>query len=157
MKTDSNTEKFIHDPLLTWRLTNAGATSPAGPNFRSEREMAVGAPNGARPRRPSVLEGDIARSELLAKTEPSAPPMSRPRARTNSTAAANGTDNGVQDVDNQNTKAVELLDRVAQKLTGRDFKKDEELDVINQVNKLIIEATKLENLCQHYIGWCSFW
>jgi FKBP12-rapamycin complex-associated protein len=82
--------------------------------------------------------------------------MSRPRARTNSTAAANGTDNG-QDADNQNAKAVELLERVAQKLTGRDFKKDEELDVINQVNKLIIEATKLENLCQHYIGWCSFW
>lgn len=83
--------------------------------------------------------------------------MSRPRARTNSGVEANGAANGAQDVDSQNTKAVELLDRVAQKLTGRDFKKEEELDVINQVNKLIIEATKLENLCQHYIGWCSFW
>lgn len=156
METGTNLEKFIHDPLLTWRLTNAGAASPVGPNFRSERDMALGAPNGGRPRRLSVLDGDIAPSELLANGEPPAPPMSRPRARTNSTAAANGTDNG-QDADNQNAKAVELLERVAQKLTGRDFKKDEELDVINQVNKLIIEATKLENLCQHYIGWCSFW
>ena len=39
----------------------------------------------------------------------------------------------------------------------RDFKPEEELNVTDQVNKLIIEATKLENLCQHYIGWCSFW
>lgn len=57
----------------------------------------------------------------------------------------------------QNARALEVLDRVQQKLTGRDFKPGEELDVIGQVNKLIMEATKLENLCQHYIGWCSFW
>lgn len=50
-----------------------------------------------------------------------------------------------------------MLDRVQQKLTGRDFKPNEELEVNAQVNKLIMEATKLENLCQHYIGWCSFW
>lgn len=63
----------------------------------------------------------------------------------------------VQEAESQNTKALEVLNRVQQKLTGRDFKPNEELDHINQVNKLIIEATKLENLCQHYIGWCSFW
>jgi len=57
----------------------------------------------------------------------------------------------------QNERAVEVLDRVSQKLTGRDFKPNVELNVTDQVNKLIIEATKLENLCQHYIGWCSFW
>lgn len=57
----------------------------------------------------------------------------------------------------QNERAVEVLDRVQQKLTGRDFRPDEELEVDQQVTKLINEATKLENLCQHYIGWCSFW
>lgn len=57
----------------------------------------------------------------------------------------------------QNARAVEVLDRVSQKLTGRDFKHGEELAVLEQVDKLINEATKLENLCQHYIGWCSFW
>lgn len=57
----------------------------------------------------------------------------------------------------QNARAVEVLDRVAQKLTGRDFKPEEELSIEKQVNLLIMEATKLENLCQHYIGWCSFW
>lgn len=57
----------------------------------------------------------------------------------------------------QNARALEVLDRVSQKLTGRDFKQGDELDVLTQVDKLIVEATKLENLCQHYIGWCSFW
>lgn len=65
--------------------------------------------------------------------------------------------NGQDPAEIQNARAVEVLDRVSQKLTGKDFKSNEELDVINQVNKLITEATKLENLCQHYIGWCSFW
>ena len=57
----------------------------------------------------------------------------------------------------QNARALEVLDRVSQKLTGRDFKTADELDVDRQVDRLIIEATNLENLCQHYIGWCSFW
>jgi FKBP12-rapamycin complex-associated protein len=61
------------------------------------------------------------------------------------------------DTEVQNERALEVLNRVEQKLNGRDFKKEEELAVVDQVNKLIMEATKLENLCQHYIGWCSFW
>lgn len=57
----------------------------------------------------------------------------------------------------QNQRAVEVLNRVKEKLTGHDFRTDEELNVLVQVDKLLSEATKLENLCQHYIGWCSFW
>ena len=97
-------------------------------------------------------------------------PPGRSRARTNSSAAdvtlANGnnvsnsrvSDALVHDATEiQNARAVEVLDRVQQKLTGRDFKLNQELDVVSQVQKLITEATNLENLCQHYIGWCSFW
>lgn len=186
-------EAFIHDPLLTWRLTDA--QSPAGPNFHSERELAILGPTaGARARRASILDSNVAPSELLAggataDVVAGAPPT-RNRARTNSSqgtsngagavnangaangANANGTTNananavvaatataGLQTdaAEMQNARAVEVLGRVQQKLTGRDFKPGEELDVTAQVNKLIIEATKLENLCQHYIGWCSFW
>jgi FKBP12-rapamycin complex-associated protein len=97
-----------------------------------------------------------------------APPGTRARARTNSSAVApavvvvNGGGGGdaqqqQQETEVQNERALEVLNRVEQKLNGRDFKKDEELPVVEQVNKLIMEATKLENLCQHYIGWCSFW
>lgn len=88
-------------------------------------------------------------------------PVARSRSRTNSSMAHEGSvvngNNGPDPTEIQNARAVEVLDRVSQKLTGKDFKPNEELDVINQVNKLITEATKLENLCQHYIGWCSFW
>jgi hypothetical protein len=31
------------------------------------------------------------------------------------------------------------------------------LGVAEQVDRLILEAINVENLCQHYIGWCSFW
>lgn len=149
---------------MTWRLTNAA--SPTGPNFRSEREQAIAGPQGApRARRPSVLDADVAPSELLAASDTGAmvgaPPTTRARARTNSsvTGAAsvvNGV-NGQDPVEAQNARALEVLDRVSQKLSGRDFKQEEELDIVSQVSKLITEATKLENLCQHYIGWCSFW
>lgn len=57
----------------------------------------------------------------------------------------------------QNQRAIQVLARVKEKLVGRDFKSSEELKVEQQVDKLIREATNLENLCQHYIGWCSFW
>ena len=116
-------------------------------------ELAAGAP---RQRRHSILDSDVAPSALLANGEPPSGPPMRQRARTNS-SAADGLTNGAQGAENQNARAIEVLDRVQQKLTGRDFKNTEELDVLNQVDKLIGEATKLENLCQHYIGWCSFW
>ncbi|KAF4953049.1 hypothetical protein FGADI_6319 [Fusarium gaditjirri] len=146
-------EAFIHDPLLTWRLTNAA--SPTGPNFNSDHDTAMPIPGGVRARRHSILDSDVAPSELLNAPEPSI--QTRARARTNSSAGEAMTNGGAPEVESQNARAVEVLDRVQQKLTGRDFKNNEELDVIAQVNKLIMEATKLENLCQHYIGWCSFW
>ena len=86
---------------------------------------------------------------------PGGPPSSRPRARTNSTAQGVGPEADIAET--QNERAVQVLNRVKEKLTGHDFRPDEELTYILQVDKLLIEATKLENLCQHYIGWCSFW
>ncbi|KAK3331873.1 phosphatidylinositol 3-kinase tor2 [Cercophora scortea] len=160
-------EAFIHDPLLTWRLTNPA--SPPGPNFNSEREQAIIGGQAPRARRPSILDAPVLPSEFLGAQGVDAlaaggPAGARTRARTNSSAVqpgtsmTNGNGNGPQDMaEVQNARAVEVLDRVSLKLTGRDFKPDDELNVTDQVNKLIIEATKLENLCQHYIGWCSFW
>ena len=147
--------QFIHDPLLTWRLTN-NEEQPPGP-FQSERETAIVGPHAPRARRPSVLEGrpqDLLAAQAHVETG-GAP---RARARTNSSAyeVNGGAPNGVV-VEVQNTRALEVLDRVQQKLTGRDFRNAGEMDVVGQVNRLIIEATRLENLCQHYIGWCSFW
>jgi len=52
-----------------------------------------------------------------------------------------------------NKKALTIVTRVRDKLTGRDFLPDETLEVAKQVNHLIMEATAHENLCQCYIGW----
>ena len=107
--------------------------------------------------------------------------------------------NAQQEKEVQNARALQVLARIKDKLTGKDFVKEglthsraavERLngghvgkqangDQVNghvdvaagdatmaeagglgineQVEKLIEQATKVEHLCQHYIGWCSFW
>eukprot|EP00002_Diphylleia_rotans_P004010 TRINITY_DN1288_c0_g1_i6.p1 TRINITY_DN1288_c0_g1~~TRINITY_DN1288_c0_g1_i6.p1 ORF type:complete len:2340 (-),score=509.17 TRINITY_DN1288_c0_g1_i6:204-7223(-) len=55
-----------------------------------------------------------------------------------------------------NERAVAVVSRVQNKLTGRDFA-NEVLDVHQQVDRLIQQATSHENLCQCYVGWCPFW
>jgi len=121
-------EAFIHDPLLNWRLGNR--ESPPEPSFPSERRQSIA--------------GDMERPESL-----------RPRARSllTETEPANGPE--AKEV--QNARALQVLSRVKEKLTGCDFKPREELNVPDQVNKLIEQATNLENLCQHWYGWCSYW
>jgi FKBP12-rapamycin complex-associated protein len=134
--------QFIHDPLLTWRLGHR--ESPHEPNFPSER-------------RQSIIGSEIDTTHNLAS-------LSRPRHR--SSVATNNPANGLGAPANeaeakevQNARAVVVLGRVKEKLTGRDFGAGagQELGIVAQVDRLIKEATNLENLCQHYIGWCSFW
>lgn len=52
-----------------------------------------------------------------------------------------------------NKKALTIITRVRDKLTGRDFSHEETLSVQRQVDLLIQQATNNENLCQCYIGW----
>lgn len=56
-----------------------------------------------------------------------------------------------------NKKALSIINRVRDKLTGRDFSQGDPIDVPTQVDLLIKQATSHENLCQCYIGWCPFW
>lgn len=145
-------EAFIHDPLLNWRLGNR--ESPPEPSFHSER-------------RASII-GEVEDTEQMVQPQPQRSGGSF-RARRTSTAANdaagddpdnNGSGGGPSAGDNrevQNERALKVLERVKVKLTGRDFKPEEELNVERQVAKLIGQATNVENLCQHYIGWCSFW
>ena len=55
-----------------------------------------------------------------------------------------------------NSKAVTIINRVKDKLTGKDFGSNT-LEVSTQVDLLIGQATLNENLCQSYVGWCPFW
>ncbi|KAF7259839.1 hypothetical protein EG68_02702 [Paragonimus skrjabini miyazakii] len=54
-----------------------------------------------------------------------------------------------------NTRARAVMEKIHQKLTGTE--REKAMDVSNQVNYLIREATSNQNLCQMYIGWCAFW
>lgn len=56
-----------------------------------------------------------------------------------------------------NKKAISIVEHVRAKLTGKDFSVEESVDVAQQVDLLISQATSHENLCQCYIGWCPFW
>ena len=56
-----------------------------------------------------------------------------------------------------NQRAVAAIQRVRDKLCGHDFGKGERLNVPDQVERLIQQATSNVNLCQCYIGWCPFW
>ena len=137
-------EAFIHDPLLTWRLGTRD--SPPEPSFPSERRSSIIGQQGDR--RASVMGGD--------PTATAERPGSSGRPRHRMSTQANGNVDPVER-EVQNARALQVLARVKEKLTGRDFKKTNELNIEEQVEKLLSEATNLENLCQHYIGWCSFW
>lgn len=59
---------------------------------------------------------------------------------------------------NLNKRALAILNRIRDKLTGRDFPNVEAVvSVPKQVDLLIKIATNNENLCQCYMGWCPFW
>ena len=57
----------------------------------------------------------------------------------------------------RNARAIMVLKRISDKLVGNDIKDRIHLDIPDQVDRLMKEATSIENLCQHYIGWCPFW
>jgi len=148
-------EAFIHDPLLTWRLNER--ESPPEPSYHSERRASL----MGQPAAEAFASGPHpSMGGSMAQRRRSRASMTGQRPLVNGTASINGVikENEVaEQKEVQNARALQVLSRVKEKLTGRDFKIHEELGVDEQVDKLINEATNLENLCQHYIGWCSFW
>jgi len=71
-------------------------------------------------------------------------------------------DMGMNNSETMNEKALKVIRRVQEKLTGTDFNNvdtgsGDTLDVQDQVQRLIVQATSTENLCQLFIGWCAFW
>ncbi|KAG8529931.1 uncharacterized protein KY384_005412 [Bacidia gigantensis] len=165
-------EAFIHDPLLNWRLGKQDP--PQEPSFHSERRASISnttANNNnattttttttSAPRPPDT-EVEAAQF-AVGKPSSGSKGMRRISALPNDVLAPqDGQPSDTRDERNayaeiQNARAVQVLERVRDKLTGKDFGGKEELGVEKQVSKLIAQATNVENLCQHYIGWCSFW
>jgi len=156
-------EAFVHDPLINWRLlsTNspravqggagAGNNNPA-PALPRNMSRVNG---GGVVMPPGGLEGGGEQAPGAA-----AKSLSRSRHqrgdRERDFMAAFGPEGTGAPPEVLNERAVSVIRRVSNKLTGRDFG-NETLDVPSQVDKLIQQACSHENLCQCYIGWCPFW
>jgi FKBP12-rapamycin complex-associated protein len=126
-------EAFVYDPLLNWRLMD---TIPKAKKSKGRSD--------------SIADSG---SDLLESVQHEVPN----RKPTTNLQQLHSMDNGNHEPEALNKKAVSIINRVRDKLTGKDFPNRDVLDVKTQVELLIDQATSYENLCQGYIGWCPFW
>lgn len=127
-------EAFVYDPLLNWRLVDtAGRLNRS--NTNDVGSMSAGFSRG---------EQDMLLSHSLIGSKKGIP-------------SPDISGDGPEPEVVKNKKAVAIITRVKDKLTGKDFSLDEPLTIQKQVDLLIQQATDNENLCQCYIGWCPFW
>ena len=168
-------EAFIHDPLIKWRLLHsqygAPTTSSTSPSaLRQGSASLSGAELSAsvslRPSLDLSLRASLEESFGYAvdplKVSMGAAPTPMHSLRQKQWATKQGEQleqlaeaDGTHEPHALNERAVSVIRRVDNKLTGREF--GEELTVSQQVQCLIEQATSHQNLCQAYIGWCPFW
>jgi len=143
-------EAFVYDPLINWRLLQPDSPSVPTDNAASTK------PRERRKEHPDSgdLLDSLSQEESFSPSSTSPPGTYRSKSFMSRGANAElqtGTENGL------NERALKVIERVSAKLRGRDFSKEQSLDVPLQVQKLIDQARSHENLCQCYIGWCPFW
>nr|XP_054768445.1 serine/threonine-protein kinase mTOR-like [Lytechinus pictus] len=126
-------EAFVYDPLLNWRLMD----TPKGKRSKAR--------SGAY---------STSQSDLLDEMDLEIPKQKKAAGQAESVQSQDG-EPGVNRGIKQ--KAISIINRVKDKLTGCDFSTNDPVDVPTQVELLIQQATSHENLCQCYIGWCPFW
>lgn len=131
-------EAFIYDPLINWRLLSH--SHPQRPAAQQQRPSFI---------RPSMAMLDQSQQFAAAMDDFS---LAKRLTRDESTRLE---EESVNRGDNVHAGALNALNRVASKLTGRDYRTTS--TVAEQVDLLIVEATSVENLCQAYVGWCAFW
>jgi len=136
-------EAFVYDPLINWRLIknpsashcHAGDDDFDGILDKQKGVVSTGGSSG--PMTPSTTYfDDFAFDENSLDDE--------------SLLSENGG------IEQTNLKALGIIERVSDKLSGRDFP-GKILNVQNQVVLLIKQATSNELLCQSYLGWCPYW
>jgi len=164
-------EAFIHDPLIKWRLLQTAQPEtqhrPSHSSRSSHAPLAPdGGPGGSRrssltPSLMKSLEESFGYShdplELSGGLQPVPIQSIRQKQWVSHSAQLLETlaMDGPHEPHALNERAVRVIHRVDNKLTGREF--GEELSVARQVHLLIEQATSHQNLCQCYIGWCPFW
>ena len=170
-------EAFVHDPLINWRLLNpAEAVAGAG---------AAGVAGGGGEGAVNVSGGGagslVVMTDSLGPTGAGGAPLRR-ETREKELRELRDAMNQVPGGDTSevlNSRAVEVMKRMSDKLTGRDYLSEglgtagasstmvmggsapsasgEGDGVPAQVHRLLNQALNHENLCQSYVGWCPFW
>ena len=138
-------EAFVYDPLLNWRLFTKN--SPV-PNNNSDGNSSGATKDSTESSEKEATENPPSGAGAVVATSGS--------ITTNTLQNTETAEEAAEKSDPTNEKALSVIKRVSTKLTGKDFG-GETLDVAQQVDKLIQDATSQENLCQCYIGWCPFW
>ncbi|KAL6744723.1 hypothetical protein V8C86DRAFT_3167703 [Haematococcus lacustris] len=139
-------EAFVHDPLINWRLLNAGDAGADGAGW------------GLRP--PAAAGGIAATAGGGGGSRGAAWRWTRERELRDNYQTHQLAGDATEVL---NTRAVAVMTRMSDKLMGRDYVVEgmaipQESDSVSaQVQRLIGQATSHENLCQSYIGWCPFW
>ncbi|KAL0356949.1 UNVERIFIED_CONTAM: Serine/threonine-protein kinase TOR [Sesamum calycinum] len=148
-------EAFVHDPLINWRLFNFNEVPQMSTLTSTQAQPVVNGEESAPNRELLQPQRGVRERELLQAV--------------NQLGDANEV---------LNERAVVVMARMSNKLTGRDFsacsslpsssiqhsldhstlisgdarEADHGLSVKLQVQKLILQATSHENLCQNYVG-----
>jgi len=151
-------EAFVYDPLINWRLLTPPKAQQPKPQTPPPQGDALHSPglqqqaNGGTPFITSAEE--LLTAEFNTSGDKHKQDVSFHAASASSFAA--DVDDHIAEHDQLNERALTVIKRVSKKLTGLDFGSTV-LDVRQQVNNLINQATSHENLCQCYVGWCPFW
>eukprot|EP01029_Cantina_marsupialis_P018394 TRINITY_DN422070_c0_g1_i1.p1 TRINITY_DN422070_c0_g1~~TRINITY_DN422070_c0_g1_i1.p1 ORF type:complete len:2040 (-),score=648.42 TRINITY_DN422070_c0_g1_i1:182-6301(-) len=174
-------EAFVDDPLINWRLLMPHAISDHGDDNQDiglandvpDAPVPNAVPNVGKRRRNSVGVASRADAQRIIREAASngktkttggmIPMMAQSlaqggRMRSLVALKEDADEEEAKDEDVAlKKKANEAADRIWAKLTGRDFDNQEPLEVPEQVDRLVKQATNHINLCQAYLGWCPFW
>uniref|UniRef100_A0A915JVW2 non-specific serine/threonine protein kinase n=1 Tax=Romanomermis culicivorax TaxID=13658 RepID=A0A915JVW2_ROMCU len=135
-------EAFVYDPLINWRLVeqcNIGKKTNEDDVLKQLNFVENLKTNGG------VGAGVNNSNANAVKTK-----LKSEDSKNESTLVDQAAEVGSK-------RALQVIQRIRDKLAGRDFNPIESLDVHTQVELLVQQAISHENLCQCYIGWCPFW
>uniref|UniRef100_A0A224XHF0 Serine/threonine-protein kinase TOR n=1 Tax=Panstrongylus lignarius TaxID=156445 RepID=A0A224XHF0_9HEMI len=147
-------EAFVYDPLLNWRLMENNAHPSKAKRAAAAAQQGTGSSVHSTNDNSEFLETST--SAITNQNQP-IPPLQSGGKKTNIPPVSIENIGDGSQPETTNKKALAIVTRVKEKLTGRDFAHEETLTVPRQVELLIQQATSNENLCQCYIGWCPFW
>ncbi|KAJ2352606.1 phosphatidylinositol kinase- protein kinase tor1 [Coemansia sp. RSA 2673] len=151
-------EAFVFDPLVSWYfIKDSPALSEpeifiAGhrrTNSTVRSTTPIGTPPNYYAMRGQGYMPNTNMEDIMCGSRPDE------RNRLNARIKDEGADDGSWQFGNP--KASKIVSRIRDKLVGADFGPHRHLDVEEQVDKLVEQATARENLVGLYVGWMPLW